>query len=752
MDASKITELRQKQNTVYLHRSNTVDSSTMTWRNQIQSSKYIKGVATCTGLQNTNVPTEAVCSNGDGTCSFGGRGKQTTLATGSSQQYRSVYAGAAGSASEVYSSDKILLQKAGRQYCAELITDQDAYTILPNCVPVNTNGPTSDNPNPTVNNQDTNPYLPPFDTYYALKNPPAPVIDKNQKHYVQYCNGCVVEPVVTRYGWPLWLVGLANSLIISNSVTYQGERIFVTGTFYGTIHAYDGTPTPPPTMGLPTIVMQSAGGTTSTNLDTFLIVYNVSGKIEWFTTMKTIAGTQTTSYNVVTDSTGVYMTGYTDGTVELYDGILRDNYMTYGPVISSVSTGTSALFILKFALYGNLQWVTLVDNIEAQPIPGGGSEIQPTSMSQLCTNGRHVYVCNYFNTSATVYNSNGLQPLTLANSIPLASTSSSTQGFVVQYDAITGTTNWAAQFLGDDITGNGTTRATGIVCDANNVYMSGFFNNTATCYNAITSALPTLGSYVYKVSNGINNGMFIIAYSKTGLVQWVNQGNISNFSFIPIAVQLTMDATGLYTIVPFPNAISFYVNPQPPAPASGAYLQLLNGGANTYNLGIVKYTLAGSVVWVNKIMNVDNGSTTVDRNGFSISSDGSALYVTGGFGQNTIGLYNSSTVGDPATQVATLSTAGDTNTRAFLIKYNLLGALQWSTMIGRNGSYAYGYHVAANTNLIYVTGTANGPVDLYQSNGLSQPTKIATSLVPSAGTYLYSYVVKYDYSGQVVFG
>ena len=79
MDASKITELLQKQNTVYLNRSNTVDSSTMTWMNQIQSSKYIKGVATCTGLQNTDDPTQAVCPNGDGTFNFGGRGKGTAL-------------------------------------------------------------------------------------------------------------------------------------------------------------------------------------------------------------------------------------------------------------------------------------------------------------------------------------------------------------------------------------------------------------------------------------------------------------------------------------------------------------------------------------------------------------------------------------------------------------------------------------------------------------------------------------------------
>jgi hypothetical protein len=182
MDASQITKLREKQQTNYINRNKSVDSSTMIWRNQIQSSKYIKGVTTCTGLQQTSIPTEPVCPNGDGTFSFGG-GKQMSLATGSSQKYLSVFAGASGSASETYSSDKILLQKAGRNYCAG--TTQDLYTILPRCDCTNTNEPVLNNVS-TVNNK-TNQYLPSFDTYYSLKNPCFPSIDKNQKHYVQKC-------------------------------------------------------------------------------------------------------------------------------------------------------------------------------------------------------------------------------------------------------------------------------------------------------------------------------------------------------------------------------------------------------------------------------------------------------------------------------------------------------------------------------------------------------------------------------------
>ena len=179
MDASQITKLREKQQIQYINRNNSVDSSTMIWRNQIQSSKYIKGITTCTGLQQTSIPTEPVCPNGDGTFSFGG-GKEMSLATGSSQKYPSVFRGASGSASEIYSSDKILLQKAGNTYCAGT-TGQDVYTILPVCDCTNTNV------SATIVNNMSNQYLPSFDTYYNLKNPCFPSIDTNQKHYVQKC-------------------------------------------------------------------------------------------------------------------------------------------------------------------------------------------------------------------------------------------------------------------------------------------------------------------------------------------------------------------------------------------------------------------------------------------------------------------------------------------------------------------------------------------------------------------------------------
>ena len=233
MDSSQITKLRQIQNTRYINRNQTVDSSTLIWKNQIQSSKYIKGVSTCDGSQNTNVPTNPACSDGNGICSFGGSGRTTAIQTGSSKQYLNVLAGASGSAAEVYSSERILLQAAGRNSCAVPGTNpapQNSYVVLPSGGNVNsfsslnsyasinaelqvpscsylctdTNGPAASNPTVTgnstitgnpnnlpVNNQ-SNPYLPPFDTYYRFKNPSSQCTtgmpDQNQQHFVKECH------------------------------------------------------------------------------------------------------------------------------------------------------------------------------------------------------------------------------------------------------------------------------------------------------------------------------------------------------------------------------------------------------------------------------------------------------------------------------------------------------------------------------------------------------------------------------------
>lgn len=245
MDASQITKLLQLQNTRYINRNQTVDSSTLTWKNQIQSSKYIKGTPTCgynsngTAVVNCNVPTNPCCADrvlvdgqlqNTGLNSFGGSGRTTSLQNGSPQHFLNVLSGAAGSAAQVYSSESITLQRAGKESCGVTSSTQpnypdNSYIVLPGGSPsgsnaqllnpscnylcLNTNGPTSNDtsglntpvvtgnstitglPNNLATNNQSNPYLPPFDTYYRFKNPSAQCKncpDQNQKYFVKECH------------------------------------------------------------------------------------------------------------------------------------------------------------------------------------------------------------------------------------------------------------------------------------------------------------------------------------------------------------------------------------------------------------------------------------------------------------------------------------------------------------------------------------------------------------------------------------
>lgn len=177
MDASKITELRQKQLTNYTSRNKPMDSSTLTWMQQMRSSRN-----QCT--PQPIVPTPSQQATG---C------KKTTLSTGSTVLYPNAMASATGSASRVYTSQLLTMQQAGQQSCEPFSsTANTPYAIAPRCEEtcLQTNGPTAANPNPIINHQG-NPYLPPFDTFRRLKNREAriilPVPDANQRHSIEPC-------------------------------------------------------------------------------------------------------------------------------------------------------------------------------------------------------------------------------------------------------------------------------------------------------------------------------------------------------------------------------------------------------------------------------------------------------------------------------------------------------------------------------------------------------------------------------------
>ena len=763
MDASQITKLRQKQNTVVLNRSQTVDSSTMIWRNQIQSSKYIKGVATCTGLRETDVPTEAICPNGNGTFSFGGGGKQMTLATGSTQQYPSVYRGAVGSASQTYSSDKILLQKAGRAYCAELITDQDPYTILPKCYASNTNGPSKTNPNPAVNNQDSNPYLPPFDTHYKFKNKlnTLPMPDKNLKHFVKKCGDCVIEPYVppARAPWPALIIGENNtSYVVSDSVSYNGLT-FITGTFTGSIDIYNGGIVDTTTT-VPVLTLVQSGRSAN---DAFVIVYDKYGVVQWATTIKTRLGNLTQGFGLTADTSGVYVSGYFNGQIEYYNAI------TYGTMNPSQGTGRgtltttnpSALFIIKYNLNGDLQWSTMIDNISDHYYTNTIG-VEQISKSGIATNGSQLYVCNYFTSTASVYNANVLaQPTSVQ--IALTTQNNRQQGFIVQYDTAHGAVQWATRF--DSAATNSTSNALSIVCDAAGVYVGGGFYNTFNYYNtrSTTGAFVSQGTLTNNTLANTHTSMYVISYSTNGTYQWINQSDSTTINYLSSAISLAIDRTGLYALVPFQAGLNVYRNPY--MGSYGPYTIVTDSTATpeTANMAVLKYTINdtisnnGKLAWINKILHIANSSSAAGSyNGFGIVSDGTSLFITGGIINSSLILYNSATATDPLPSVATLNpintTQGDDTPilDMFLLKYSTEGLLKWTTVGGALLSTMMSYSVSSDYGLVMISGAAMGPISFYESNKLNQPNVIGGSITPATNVAYYSYIAAFTLDGKYV--
>lgn len=165
MDASQITKLRQIQSTRSIQAVRSYDSSFQTQVRRLQVNHHIQGAAECDG-EITSAPTLTSCCND----LYGGNGASTSLSTDSSQRVPNPMYRANGSGTRVYTTESLLLQQASRATgCALPISDSIVQPLL-YCN--DTNGPTNTIPaeNLPINNQ-SNPYLPPYDTYHFMKYP-----------------------------------------------------------------------------------------------------------------------------------------------------------------------------------------------------------------------------------------------------------------------------------------------------------------------------------------------------------------------------------------------------------------------------------------------------------------------------------------------------------------------------------------------------------------------------------------------------
>lgn len=136
MDASKITELRQKRANIWINRAQVMDASTLTWQRQIQSSKVLLTSTTEAGTKTFHdIPCNSIGGCVDASESSpppstsingvqrrlpaytAGAMSRTSVITGSSYRAPNPMFNSMGSGSRVYSSESVLYKRAGDQSC-----------------------------------------------------------------------------------------------------------------------------------------------------------------------------------------------------------------------------------------------------------------------------------------------------------------------------------------------------------------------------------------------------------------------------------------------------------------------------------------------------------------------------------------------------------------------------------------------------------------------------------------------------------
>ncbi len=266
--------------------------------------------------------------------------------------------------------------------------------------------------------------------------------------------------------------------------------------------------------------------------------------------------------------------------------------------------------------------------------------------------------------------------------------------------------------------------------DAGNVYLTGWFTDSATFHS-------TNGSVV--TASGNSETIFLAKYSSSGVLAWVETGVVSFFS-INRGHGVAADSSGgaIYltgisqgdTVFSSSNGNSHTVS-----------------GPGSWHMALVKYDADGNFQWGESN---EAGANSIPHK-VAVDADGSA-YVTGWFeGQAT---FHSKDGGDQTINGLSqpIQNAPDYPDDSFVVKYDRDGNLKWANDIG--GYKCITNDIAVSSDgLISVTGligNINGTAQQKETLVTSQPPGATISLGGGHLTNPYNrdmFVATYDASG-----
>ena len=387
------------------------------------------------------------------------------------------------------------------------------------------------------------------------------------------------------------------------------------------------------------------------SVDCFVMKLDPDGNLVW---VRQIGGPEVEQGNdIAVDPRGhVVLTGYFSGTVDFDPGAGTNNL---------TASGAYDAFILKLDANGDLRWAR----------QGGGGESDSAGGLSIDQAG-NIYVCGQYRGIADFNAGAGNGQLSSAGESDI---------YVLKLNPAGGFT-WVRSIGGTKVE-----TVDDLVVDPNGwVYTMGVFRNIADFDPGPgTANLSTIGIYA---------NLFVQKMDTAGTYVWAKQVGGTYFQY---GNSIKVDALGdLYMSGTFSETADF----DPGALTS-------NLTANGYDTFILKWTAAGSLVWVRQIV----GSGNLTDVGESLVVDGSGdVYVAGTFSQTAD--FN------PGPAVQNLSAAGGSDD-AFILKLDVYGVLIWAKRFGSTGEdRALSIKTDPNGN-IYTVGRFSGTADFDPFAGVS---------------------------------
>lgn len=413
------------------------------------------------------------------------------------------------------------------------------------------------------------------------------------------------------------------------------------------------------------LTFSDLGVTSGTPTDVFIVKYNADGTIAWKNRM--IHTTEITARGISTNLSGnILLTG------SVNTGSLQINDVT-GITINVINT-TNSGYITQYTSNGVYRWIS-------QATSTFGSVI---GYAVSVNNSNAIVATGSFIDNVTIYGAFG-SIRTLTGAGPNCYLVKYSNSGVIQW-ATRFTANVAYNALDVDITNDGS------------IYVGGSNLNSFIYFYSVGNILSTIVIPNY-------GGGFVAKYNSNGIFQWASYilGGFSTSLRANINNELAVCGY-------FQNLLRVY-SPFIVAPST------LYAASNS-DAFLVKYSgNDGAVQWLTNITN----SPISQSNLIKINiNDYNQVVISGNYSQNNIDIYSYA-----SSTPVTLS--GDAN-NTFIVNYNSNGVYNWATRLS-SSNVIQNYSVnIQGSNEIFVTGSMNSTLSIYNTSGVTLLTQITNSL------------------------